>query len=96
MTREWRDSTIEMTGSELDGLTRERLEMAAYILRNHAALIMYAASRGEDLSTSRRRLIAMMCTGKPESKKTTKDSDDSEESMGSIRLSDMSEHEMSD
>ena len=84
-----------MTGLGLDGLTRERLEMAAYILRNHAALIMYAASRGEDLSTSRRRLITMMCTGKPESRNTTKDSDSEVESMGSIKLSDL-EYGMSD
>lgn len=97
-----RTQVLKMTQSELDALTRERLESAAYILRNHAALIMYAASRGEDLTTSRRRLLSMLCTGIPEEKSKPKPGEEDDEdsysagSGGTIRLEDMSEHEMSE
>lgn len=52
-----------MPEASMDSLTRDRLETAAYILRNHAALIMYATSRGEDMATARGRLLRMLATG---------------------------------
>ena len=51
----------------MDALVRERLDTAAYLLRSHAALIMYAASRREDLPTARMRLTRMLATGWTES-----------------------------
>lgn len=51
----------------MDALVRERLDTAAHLLRSHAALIMYAASRREDLATARMRLTRMLATGWTES-----------------------------
>lgn len=87
-----------MTRLELDALTRERLEMAAYILRNHAALIMYAANNGEDLTTARRRLLSMLQIRTTNSSNVPRPADGKSESSqdysdGSLELS---SHEMSE
>lgn len=47
----------------MDALTKERIDSAAMLLRNPAALIMYAVARGEDLATCRINLRRMLATG---------------------------------
>ncbi len=46
-----------------DALTRERQERASHLLRNHAALTMYAVGNGIDIATARVKLIKMLATG---------------------------------
>lgn len=46
-----------------DVLVKERINKAAEILNNKAALIFYAASRGEDLTTARIGLLRMLSVG---------------------------------
>lgn len=44
-------------------MDQDRIESAAWLLRNPPALIMYAVGKGEDLASCRLRLLKMMASG---------------------------------